>query len=295
MTQGPPSYGAVPPEQSAPPRCYRHPDRETWIRCTRCERPICPDCMTPAAVGFQCPDCVAAGAAATRQPSTVAGGGWVERPVVTYGLIALNVLVFGYQTVVGIDAVAGDWGMWPIGVAVNGEWWRLITAAFLHGSVLHILFNMYVLFALGPTLERVLGHVRYTLLYLLAALGGSVASYTFSPLQTLSVGASGAIFGLMGALVVAGRRLRYDITQVLVLLAINVAIGFLAPGIDWRAHLGGLITGAAVAAVFVWAPKQGRVLWQTLGVLAVLAVLVSVVMWRTVQIHTLVGPLVGLG
>ena len=193
----------------------------------------------------------------------------------------MNVVIFLLQFTIGINAVAGDWGMWPVGIAVGGEWWRLVTAAFLHGSFLHIAFNMYVLFALGPTLERILGHGRYLTLYVLAALGGGVASYVFSDIRTVSVGASGAIFGLMGALVVAGRRLRYDITQVLVLLGINVVIGFFAPGVDWRAHLGGLVTGAVVAAIMVFPARRHRTAVQVSGLLAVVFVLAALAAWRT--------------
>ena len=246
--------------------------------------------MIAAPVGFQCPECVAGAQAAQRRVTTVAGGSPIGKPVVTYTLIGVNLLIFGIQFAVGINAVAGDWGMWPVGIAVNGEWWRLVTAAFLHGSFLHIAFNMYVLFALGPGLERILGHGRYVLLYLLAALGGGVASYAFSDVRTVSVGASGAIFGLMGALIVAGRRLRYDVTQVLVLLGINVVIGFLSPGVDWRAHLGGLVTGAAVAAIMVFAPRRHRVLVQAAGVVGVLVVLAWITMWRTAQITDLLAP-----
>ncbi len=247
--------------------------------------------MVPAPVGFQCPECVTSAAAATRQPTTVAGGQIIAKPVVTYTLIALNVAIFGLQWLGGVNAVAGDWGMWPVGVAVGGEWWRLGTAAFLHGSFLHIAFNMYVLFALGPTLERILGHGRYLTLYVLAAFGGGVASYAFSDLRTVSVGASGAIFGLMGALVVAGRRLRYDITQVLVLLGINVVIGFISPGVDWRAHLGGLVTGAVVAAIMVYAPRRHRAAVQIAGLGAVVLVLAAITVFRTAQINDLLAPL----
>jgi membrane associated rhomboid family serine protease len=250
--------------------------------------------MTPAAVGFQCPACVMAGAAAVRSPRTVAGAGLISKPTVTYALIGVNVAVFGIQMLVGISALATDFGMWPFGIAIGGEWWRLLTSAFLHGSFLHIGFNMFVLFALGPTLERVLGHGRYLALYLLAALGGSVASYVFSDIRTVSVGASGAIFGLMGALLVAGRRLKSDMRQVAILLAINVVIGFLAPGIDWRAHLGGLVVGAVVAAVLVWTPPALRAvqgLWQVLGLAAVVAVLALLTMVRTWQIEAYVAPL----
>jgi membrane associated rhomboid family serine protease len=250
--------------------------------------------MQVASVGFQCPDCVGAAAAAVRQPTTVAGARLIDRPVVTYTVIVINLVVFGWQLLVGINELAVDFGMWPFGIAIEGEWWRLITSAFLHGSFLHIAFNMYVLFALGSPLERILGHGRYLVLYLVAALGGSVASYAFSDIRTVSVGASGAIFGLMGALIVAGRRLKADIRQVVVLLAVNVVIGFIAPGVDWRAHLGGLLTGMVVAAVLVFTPtamKAWRGAWQVIGVTAVLVVLGVVTMWRTGQIEAYVAPL----
>lgn len=249
--------------------------------------------MVPAAVGFQCPDCVAGGAATIRQPRTAAGAAYISRPTVTFVLIAINLAVFLVELVLAIDEMAVQFGMWPVAIAVDGEWSRLITAAFLHGSFLHIAFNMYVLYALGPTLERVLGHVRFLLLYVIAALGGSVASYVFSDIRTVSVGASGAIFGLMGALLVAGRRLGHDVRQVAVLLGVNVLIGFIAPGVDWRAHLGGLVTGAAVAAVFVFAPRTRRTLVQALGIGVILIVLAGVVAWRTNDILTFLEPALG--
>jgi membrane associated rhomboid family serine protease len=283
--------------EAPPPTCYRHPEQPTYIRCTRCEQPICPECMRSAAVGFQCPDCVGEAARTMRQPTTVAGGGLVTKPYVTWTLIGVTVAIFVLQYAIGVNQVAEEYGMWPFGIVIYGEWWRLLTAAFLHGSWLHIAFNMYVLYVLGPTLERVLGHLRFSVLYVVAALGGSVASYAFSDPRTVSVGASGAIFGLMGALIVAGRRMRWDITQVLILLGINVVIGFLSPQIDWRAHFGGLVIGALVAAVFVWTPaplRAVRTMWQTLAVLAILAGLVLVTMWRTGQLWTLLAP-VGIG
>jgi len=250
--------------------------------------------MQVASVGFQCPDCVNAAAAAIRQPTTVAGARLISRPVVTYTVIGINLAIFAIQLLVGINELAVDYGMWPYGIAIEGEWWRLISSAFLHGSFLHVAFNMYVLFVLGPALERILGHVRFTVLYLVAALGGSVASYAFSDIRTVSVGASGAIFGLMGALIVAGRRLKTDIRQVVILLGINVVIGFLAPGIDWRAHLGGLVVGAAAAAVLVFTPpmmRAWRTAWQVIGIAAILVVLGVVMMWRTGQIEAYVAPL----
>lgn len=267
------------------PHCYRHPDRETYITCARCGRPICPDCMTSASVGFQCPECVHEGKVTQRQPTTVAGAPLGERPVVTMVLIAINAVAFGLEFLLGLDNVTQDWGMYPPAIAFNGELYRLVTSTFLHGGLLHIGFNMLVLWTIGTQVERILGHGRFVVLYLLAGLGGSVASYAFSPVGTLSVGASGAIFGVMAALVVAGSRFGYDIRQVLILIVINVVIGFTAGGVDWRAHLGGLVTGAAVAAVLVHAPRQSRILWQVLGCLAILGALVLVVMWRTAEIQ----------
>ena len=218
------------------------------------------------------------------------GAPLAEKPTVTFVLIGINVVAFLLMLVSGIDETATQWGMFPPSIALDNEWWRLITSAFLHGGWLHIAFNMYVLYALGPSLERVLGHSRYLVLYLMAALGGAVCSYAFSDVMTVSVGASGAIFGLMGALVVAGKKLRYDISQVLILLAVNFAIGFLAPGVDWKAHVGGLVIGAAVAAIFVLPPARLRIPAQVIGIAALLAVLVIVTLVRTQQILDMVTP-----
>ena len=267
---------STPDPIGAPPQvpvCYRHPDRETYIRCAHCDRPICPDCMTSASVGFQCPECVAEGAAAVPATRTRFGGVAISRPYVTLTLIGINVVVFGWEFLAGVDTVASNWGMWPVGVALDNEYYRLFTATFLHENLLHIGFNMLVLWMLGPQLEVLLGHVRFTVLYLVAGLGGSVASFWFSSPSVVGIGASGAIFGLMGAYVVVGRALRADISQVLGLIAINVVIGFVGGGIDWRAHLGGLVTGALVAAIFAYAPTTQRVLWQVVGVVVVVVAL----------------------
>jgi len=285
------SEGAI----SSAPVCFRHPDRVSYVKCTRCARPICPDCMISASVGFQCPECVHGAAASTPRIKTRIGAPVAEKPTVTYVLIGINVVAFLLMLVSGIDETATQWGMFPPSIAIDNEWWRLITSAFLHGGWLHIAFNMYVLYSLGPSLERLLGHSRYLVLYLMAALGGAVCSYAFSDVMTVSVGASGAIFGLMGALVVAGRKLRYDITQVLVLLAVNFAIGFLAPGVDWKAHVGGLIVGAVVAAIFVLAPARIRVPAQVLGIVAVLVALAIITMVRTSQIMDMITPVVSPG
>ncbi|MEV0160194.1 membrane associated rhomboid family serine protease [Nonomuraea fuscirosea] len=279
MTSQPPSPPPQPeqPEQAVP-TCYRHPDKETWVRCQRCERPICPDCMRDAAVGFQCPECVAEGNKGLRQARSTFGGNVVRTPIVTYTLLVINLLVFGAQYLTG-DQVTAELAMWPGGVAVNEEYYRLITAAFVHGGVFHILFNSWALYVVGPYLERAFGHVRYTALYLVSALGGSVLGLWFDPLMQPTVGASGAIFGLFAAVFVVGRKLNLDVRGIAVLIVINLAITFIAPGISWTGHIGGLITGALLSGALAYAPRNNRTLWQVLaiaGALAVLAVLVMV-------------------
>jgi membrane associated rhomboid family serine protease len=222
--------------------------------------------------------------------SWLPGGLDGEKPVVSWGIVGICVAVYLVQWLVGVNAVAGDFGMQPIAIGLGGEWYRLLTSIFLHGSILHLLFNMYVLVALGPTLERVLGHLRFLVLFLLSGLGGAALSYALSSPMTVSVGASGAIFGLMGALVVAGRRLRYDITMVVALIAINLVIGFVfGSGIDWRAHVGGLATGAALAAVMVVPHGRRAAVAEWGGVAAISLALVAVIALRTVQIAGMVG------
>ena len=239
--------------------------------------------MTAAPVGFQCPECVADGAKVTERAQRAISQ---DRPWVSWGIIAFCAAVFLLQFALGSDRVINYFGMWPVAIAADGEWYRLLTSVFLHAGILHIAFNMYVLLVLGPPLERALGHVRFLVLFLLAGLGGSVASFVFSAPTTISVGASGAIFGIMGALVVAGRRLRWDITQVVVLIGINIAIGFVfGSGIDWRAHLGGLVTGAAVAALMVLPAHDVRRRYVEIGgVLVVGAVLVAAAVLRADQL-----------
>lgn len=285
------SYGI--PADAAPsaPACYNHPQRETWIQCSRCHRPICPECMTTAAVGYQCPECVREGRTSTPERRTVFGGRLSRDGGVTMSIIGVCAALFVSVSLLDMFGGLARWGMQPLQIAVGDQWYRLVTAVFLHSDWLHIGFNMYVLFLLGPPLERVLGHGRFATLFLVSGIGGSVASYTFSPLGTLSVGASGAIFGLMAAWIVIGRRLDRDTSQVLVLLAINVALGFMIPGIDWRAHLGGAVTGALVALALTTARgdrAQARLGQQVAAVAVICAFLVVIALWRTAQIRDLI-------
>jgi membrane associated rhomboid family serine protease len=279
MTSQPPSPPPSPEQPAeAVPTCYRHPERETWVRCQRCERPICPDCMRDAAVGFQCPECVAEGNRGVRQARSQLGGGVVATPYVTWGLLAIIVLVFGAQYLTG-GAVTSELAMWPYGVVAHDQYYRLITAAFVHDGPFHILFNGWALFVIGPYLERALGHSRYLALYLLSALGGSVLGYWVDALGTPTVGASGAIFGLFAAVFVVGRRLNLDVRGITVLIVINLAITFLVSGISWTGHVGGLITGAVLSAALAYAPKNNRTLWHVLtfaGALVILAALVAI-------------------
>ncbi|MGN9837614.1 rhomboid family intramembrane serine protease [Nonomuraea sp. H19] len=281
MTSQPPSPPPQPEQPAeAVPTCYRHPDKETWVRCQRCDRPICPDCMRDAAVGFQCPECVAEGNRGLPQAKSVFGGGVVRTPFVTYAILVINVLVFGAQYLTG-DEVTLQLAMWPNGVAMLDEYYRLISAAFVHGSVFHILFNCWALYVVGPYLERAFGHVRYVALYLVSALGGSVLGLWLDPLNQPTVGASGAIFGLFGAVFVVGRRLNMDVRGIAALIAINLVITFVVSGISWTGHIGGLITGSLLGGALAYAPKSNRTLWQMLTIAAALVVLAVLVVVRT--------------
>jgi membrane associated rhomboid family serine protease len=244
--------------------------------------------MRSASVGFQCPECVAEGAKTVRTPRTTFGGRVsADSARVTMTLIALNVAVFviGFG-VHDLDARFGNLalafnGFQVVGVA-NGEYYRLITSAFLHAGVLHILFNMFALAQIGPVLENALGRVRYLALYLLAALGGSVTGYLLAPTNQPSVGASGAIFGLFGAYYVVVRKLGGETGPIVLLLVVNLVITFSVPNIDWRAHLGGLVTGAVLAAAFAYAPRGPRQAGLHAAACAVVAVaLVVAVVLRT--------------
>lgn len=269
--------------------CYRHPEREAHVRCTRCNRRICPDCMIEASVGFQCPECVREGNASVRRARTSFGGRLSDNPgYVTKVLIGLNVgmlaaeyassSVTDHLELLGraFDPSTGQ----LIGVA-EGQYWRLITAAFLHAGLLHLAMNMYALFLFGPPLEQALGRARFAVLYVVAALGGSAASYAFSAPNQPSLGASGAVFGLFGAFFVVNRRLGRDSSGLLVLLVVNLAFSFLVPNIDWRAHVGGLVTGVLIAGVLAYAPRSQRTAVQATGTAAVLLAVVALIVWRT--------------
>jgi membrane associated rhomboid family serine protease len=263
-------------EPVAPPVCYRHQDRETWIRCQRCDRPICPDCMKSAAVGFQCPNCVKEGARATRSARLPYGGMRVANPtLVTSVLIGLNIAVWLAITADGGNGSAiasklaivpnwtarvlhGDSNAQLVDGVAHGAWWQVLTSTFTHVEAFHIVLNMVALYMFGPPLEQILGRLRFVVLYLVAGITGSAAVMLFSNEHGMTVGASGAIFGLLGAMGVVAFKTGGDVRGLTTLLAINLVITFTVPMISWQGHVGGLVGGALVAAGFVYAPRKGR-------------------------------------
>ncbi|MHB1595585.1 MAG: rhomboid family intramembrane serine protease [Streptosporangiaceae bacterium] len=294
MTQ--PAQHAPQPDEPAP-TCYRHPHRITYVSCVRCGRHACPDCLRPAAVGQQCVDCIREANKGTRRATAPFGGAVTRLPVVTYTLVALNVLVYiveiAYPKTIYYGGLIGGAGIGPInaygGVAL-GDVYRLLTNAFIHeplGSglgIFHIAFNMWALIIVGPALESMLGRLRFIAVYLLSALGGSVLFYLLAPPNSLAIGASGAIFGLFGAWFVVARRLRLDSRMVVLLIVLNLVISFTVAGIAWQAHIGGLVAGAALTAAYAYAPRANRALIQTGATVAVLALLVAGVVVRDYQL-----------
>lgn len=288
--QPPMASGAV-PQPAQPSVCPRHPDREAYVRCQRCGRPACPECQRPAAVGIQCVDCVREAARTTPTTRTIFGGRPTDgKPVVTYSIIAICAAAFAGQ--LSMPSVTEDFAFSPaLGWT---EPWRFVTAAFLHSPqiYLHIMFNMFALWSLGQYLEPMLGRARFAALYLISGIGGQVAVTLLAGSPTIEglatgqddawltgvVGASGAIFGLFGALLILNRHLGRSSTGMYATLAINAAIGFLYPGISWQAHLGGFVTGLACAGAIVMFRRQKvrHLTWVALGAVLVLLVALTV-------------------
>ncbi|MEV7020643.1 rhomboid family intramembrane serine protease [Kitasatospora sp. NPDC093558] len=276
------------------PGCYRHPQTPTGISCTRCGRPICPSCMVPASVGFQCPECVSGAHAEVRRPTTRYGGVLTaDGALVTKVLIGINLAVFVLAAYVFSPWLVQDWSLFSAGRAIPGgpggvadgpsQWYRLLTATFLHVQVWHIGFNMMALWWTGPVLESVLGRARFLGLYLLSGLAGSAFAFLVAGNLMNSVGASGAIYGLFGATLVLQIRTRSPIGPVMALLVFNLIVTFSVAGIDWRAHVGGLVVGALTAVGLMFAPRERRGLVQGLtmaGAFAAVVVMVLVGMAR---------------
>ncbi len=271
--------------------CFRHPQVESYVRCTRCDRFICPSCMRDASVGHQCVDCVKEGARSIRRARTVFGGRIAAVPLVTYVLVGLNVVAylvelarpsFEYRFAMLGTTPAG---YVPQGVA-HGDWYRLLTGAFLHLTpgegtfgITHILFNMMALWNIGRVVETQLGRVRYLALYLLSALGGSVLELLLIP-ESYTVGASGAIFGLGAAYWVMGRRLGHDMREVNRYMAGLLLWLVISAGLtSWQGHLGGLLAGAVVTLAYAYAPRDARRAQMQAGVCVALLALLVALAW----------------
>lgn len=291
-----PTSGSASDDES-PPVCPRHPDRTSYVRCQRCERPMCPDCQRQAVVGSQCVDCVKTAQREARPIRGIFGGAAAHgRPFVTQTLIGICVVIYVAQ--LAAPRVTSSLAYAPF--LTGQDPWRLLSAAFVHSpasagnifAVFHLVMNMVALLFCGQYLEPLLGRARFVALYLVSALGGSVgyelfAAFATDPASgdslwfTGTVGASGAVFGLFGAILVLNRHLGRDMSSMLGLILINAAIPFFYPNIAWQAHVGGALTGAAVAGIIA-ALGRDRAKAQWPGV-AALAVALAVGSWVTYE------------
>lgn len=315
-------------EQSAPV-CYRHRNRETYLRCVRCDKPICADCRIDAPVGFQCPDCVAEGRRTTRRTRSAFGGrastafggsSSGSAGTVTKTLIGINVAMFVLTLVVGgTGAIGGgptdlhyalaqasffqysggffltsaNVELFGYGLSLpgvaTGGEYRLLTATFMHYGAIHVLFNMVVLWILGRVLEKDLGSLRFLAVYLLSGVAGGVATHLFASPGALSAGASGSIFGLFGALILVNRRLSRDNTGIFILLGLNLVMTFVVPSISITGHLGGLVGGLLCGAVLSFTPRAQRRILHWVGFAVILALMAALTIWRNGALVTEYG------
>lgn len=291
------------------PTCYRHPGRESYIRCQRCDRAICPECMRDAAVGFQCVECVKQGSKETRAGRTAYGGlRPTDASTTSIALIAVNIGVwiailatggsgsrlFDWLALrpKGFCLVGGNLGYDPTSLSCtqggtlipgvsDGAYWQVVSSMFTHVAVWHIAFNMLALWVLGPQLELAVGRIRFLALYFISGLAGSALVLWAGPEYGGTHGASGAIFGLMGALLIVAHKVGGDVQGILTWIGINFLITLVfVNNISWQGHLGGFLGGLAVAGVLVYAPKgPRRTRFQVAGLtgisLVVLAALVA--------------------
>ncbi len=247
-----------PPETSAPDvmHCYRHADRETLLSCSNCERPICTACMTSAAVGVRCPECAGGGSGVAAGMRRLGARAGTDTVYATTALVALNVVFYLAQAAqagsiqdADLSSLVADGAVYGPAIA-DGEWWRLVTGGFLHASIIHIGFNMYLLWILGGALERYAGMARFVAIYFSAVLWGSVGALLLSP-DSPTIGASGGVFGLMAALYLLERQRGVALlgSSVGMLLLLNLGITFVLPGISIGGHVGGILGGAAAGFV----------------------------------------------
>lgn len=291
----------------APPTiefCYRHPKVQTAVHCTRCERPICPECMTPAPVGYQCPECVQQ---ARREFRSGRGARRIRVRNVTatkvllaamFAMFVVEVLVGGADTAIGgpsSETLFRLGAMYPPAIA-NGQYWRLFSAIFLHIGFLHIAFNAYALWLFGPLVEQAYGRTRFLAIFFVTGFVASAASYAFGPLNAVGAGASGAIFGVFGAFIAYNWRRRdlalaaANLRLAVMLIVLNIALAIWSPAIDWRAHVGGLISGVVAGTVAEgFGTRQTRTAVAIGGFAALIVVGAALVAWRTADIRAIPG------
>jgi membrane associated rhomboid family serine protease len=278
--------------------CYRHPDVQTRVHCTRCDRPICPDCMIPAPVGHQCPECVEQARRDFRSGPGRALRGGVSA---TKALLVAIAIPFVIEVVVGgpqaLFSPSGlllfDLGaMQPIAVA-DGQFWRLFTAMFLHAGLLHVALNAYFFWLFGRMVEASFGRTWMVLIYVVAGFLASVASYAFGPVTTLAVGASGAISGVFGAFIAYNYRRRQhamnaaNLRLALTVIVLNAVIAIGYSSIDWRAHVGGLVAGFALGYLADSSgPARQRAVVRFAGVATLVVIGIALVLWRTAEIRS---------
>lgn len=308
---------AVPPPPPVVEHCYRHPNVETGVHCTRCGRPICTDCMLPAAVGHQCPECVKEAkqefVRPARNPSTRVGRGLTATNV----LLLIMVAIFGLEVVLGgpgslltgpsgstLVRLGANIGLWPsdngsclIGIGA-GQYWRLFTPIFLHAGLIHIAFNGYALYIVGNVVEEELGWRRFLAIFFVTGIFASAASYAFGAISVPGVGASGAIYGLFGAFFAYNWRRRAQafyaarMRSMATLIAINLVLSFSIKFIDWRAHVGGLVAGILMGlAAEGIRNKSVRAIAFPVAAVVVLVVGGVLVAAHTQTLRTLAGPL----
>ena len=270
--------------------CYRHPDRQSFVLCQRCLRTICPECQTPAAVGVICPECMRDQQKAQTPAQRKAERRWSRpqaitvrdgRPIVTYAIIGITALVYLVTLIPGFGSTVRNLfamfapALYPELMGTT-QAWRLLTVMLVHASIWHLALNMLALWMLGRSLEPLLGRARFLTLYLISGLGGSIAIALLG-FDSIAVGASGAIYGLFGALLVIGRHIGANITGIAIVLGINLVISFVPlifgqSLVSWQGHLGGLLTGALVSLIFARTRRRSQRPLQ-IGLLVTLTVL----------------------
>jgi membrane associated rhomboid family serine protease len=295
------------PNLPAPPQvehCYRHPNEATLVHCTRCGRPICPQCMIPAPVGHHCPECVAEARREFRK-----GPG---RRIAVAGFSFTKALIASILAVYVIEVAKGGAGSlfegpggqqlfdlgatFPPAIALLGQYWRFVTSMFLHIGVIHLAFNAYALWLLGTHVERDFGQVRFLVIYFLTGIMGGIASYAFGDPLAVGAGASGAVFGLMGAFLAYNYLRRNEavarayLQWVWQILALNAVLAITIRQIDFRAHIGGLVAGVVTGYLFDRERVRLSPALRALGVIALIGLGVALVLWRNADLRAQFPP-----